>query len=128
MIITGNLSNIPKVDEYYAIVRSTKSNPLPSYILQIDKLSPSKELLFTYLKLRKDNNWNEFTFRSIYYPKFINQIYNDPDALQILNNLKSRDSEGLSVALLCYCHNYKLCHRSIIGNILITMGCNVLIR
>lgn len=107
-------------DEIWAIVRSLKSKS--SYLIQVPELSPSWDLFKTYLKLRDDGNWNKQTFETIYKPRFLSQITNDATASKKLTELMQKDREGKRIALMCFCTDPSLCHRSLVAQILANYG------
>lgn len=125
MITITNIRNAQKdaFDEIWAIVRSLKSKS--AYITQVPELSPSWSLFKTYLKLRDDGNWNEQTFETIYKPQFLSQIANDPAASKKLTELIQKDKAGKKIALVCFCTNPTLCHRSLIAQILTNCGVQI---
>lgn len=107
-------------DEIWAIVRSLKSKS--SYLIQVPELSPSWDLFKTYLTLKDDGNWNKQTFETIYKPKFLSQIMNDAAASKKLTELVQKDKENKRIALVCFCTDPSLCHRSLIAQILANYG------
>ena len=126
MIKTMSISRVryADFDEVWAIVRSMKH---PSdKIQQVASLSPDWNLFKKYLKLKEDGNWNANSFDSIYRPQFLSQMASDAEAHKALETLKSLDAQGKRIALVCFCPNKDLCHRSLIAQILQSMGCNVI--
>ena len=113
--------NVNDYDEVWFIVRSNKN------IRHIGKwvpaLSPSKELFFDYLSWKKTGKWNKDMFENVYRPRFIKEILNNEVALNNLNYLYAVGKEK-DICLVCYCKDERLCHRSIIKQILIDKGCN----
>lgn len=83
----------------------------------IPDLSPQSELFHKYLDL-KQRNWNEQTFQSVFVPTFINNLKCNPKGLEYLKLL---EQEGFNkhIELICFCDHEELCHRSIIGGILL---------
>ncbi len=110
-------------DSVWAIVRSFK-NPSKN-IIHVPTLSPNWDLFKKYLKLKEDGNWNDYTFSTIYEPEFRHQIDNDPEAQRLLDVLCRLDSEGKNIALVCFCPDWRLCHRKIIAEMLSKRGCQV---
>lgn len=125
MITITNIRNAQKdaFDEIWAIVRSLKSKS--AYITQVPELSPPWSLFKTYLKLRDDGNWNKQTFETIYKPQFLSQITNDPAASKKLTELIQKDKAGKKIALVCFCTDPALCHRSLIAQMLTNYGVKV---
>lgn len=125
MITITNIRNAQKdaFDEVWAIVRSLKSKS--AYITQVPELSPSWSLFKTYFKLIDDGNWNKQTFETIYKPQFLSQIANDPAASKKLTELIQKDKAGKKIALVCFCTDPTLCHRSLIAQMLTNYGVKV---
>lgn len=108
-----------KYSEVWAIVRSLKyANPR---IKHVPELSPSWGLFNMYLRLKEAGNWNEDTFRSMYVPQFLKEMKGKAQQ-QLLNELFSASK---SIALVCFCEEEELCHRSIIGGMLQGAGLDV---
>ena len=126
MIKTMSISRVryAEFDEVWAIVRSM-THPSDK-IRQVASLSPDWNLFKKYLKLKEDGNWNANSFDSIYRPQFLSQMASDAEAQKALETLKSLDAQGKHIALVCFCPNKDLCHRSLIAQILQSMGCNVI--
>ena len=124
MIRITNIRNIGlNYDEVWAIVRKMKGSS--SAIRQITGLSPSPDLFFKYRSLEKEGNWNADTFRSVYLPQFLKEIYESKEARFLLNQLYLRDKQERNVCLVCFCADETLCHRSIVAGLLQGVGCNV---
>lgn len=109
-----------KYDEVWAIVRSPKH--VPQGFIHVPELSPSWELFNKYLELKDKGNWNSDTFRVIYRPQFIAEMEKSREALYALNELIAKALDGKSIALVCFCKNASLCHRSIINEMLKSKG------
>ena len=118
MITITNIRNAKPADydEIWAIVRSLKSKS--AYLRQVPELSPSWDLFKKYLSLKEDGMWNENTFERIYRPTFLAQIAADPKAQNALEELIAMHNAGKRIALVCFCTDVNLCHRSIISDIL----------
>ena len=101
-------------DVIYAIVRSMKYKS--DKIIQVPELSPSRELFFEYLRLKKENNWNKDTFERIYVPQFLKEM-KEKTATDWLNKLYI-DSKQKRICLVCFCPSEELCHRKIIQGLL----------
>ena len=127
MVITGNIHSI-NPDRYFktfAIVRSMTYNPAPSRIIQMPELAPSSDLFFTYRKLVRDGNWNSRTYNEIYVPRFIHDIETNPRALKLLDSIARTSNNGKDIALVCFCGDPGLCHRSIVAKMLRDRGADV---
>ncbi len=124
MITIKAISNIQyeNYDEIWAIVRSLK-HPNP-HLKQVTELSPSWDLFKTFQELKQAGDWNQKTFQEIYVPRFLTQM-KGTEARNRLNQLYLRDKAGESLALVCFCPDETLCHRSIIAGLLQGCGCNV---
>lgn len=107
-------------DEIWAIVRSLKSKS--PYLIQVPELSPSWNLFKKYLALKEQNNWNENTFQTVYRPQFLTELAQDKQAQAKMEELISKHNAGKSIALVCFCTDPNLCHRSIISDILHAKG------
>lgn len=110
-------------DESYAIVRSMKSQS--DWLIQEPLLSPSKDLFFKYLSLKKAGKWDQQAFDSIYVPQFIRELKSNPAALKKLNELFGKSKEGRNIALCCFCPTEELCHRAIIAGLFQGVGADV---
>lgn len=119
-------------DKTFLIIRSTASlERHKSSVLQntehVPELSPSRELFWQQLDWQKTGNWNQETFDNTYRPAFINEIENNPTAAEWLDKITELDKNNAKIALLCFCPDENLCHRSIIGEMLRQRGCNVIL-
>lgn len=107
---------------------------------KVSVLSPSSKdgtgLFEDYLKLARHTGqvaykgkfytkWDEKAFTEMYVPRFLSEIASNPSAIKKLAELGKRDKAGENIKLLCYCDDESLCHRSIVGGILMGAGCNV---
>ena len=101
-------------DVVYAIVRSMKYKS--NKIIQVPELSPSKELFFEYLKLKKEKNWNKETFEKIYVPQFLKEM-KGKKATDWLNKIYIEGKQK-RICLVCFCPQEELCHRKIIKGLL----------
>lgn len=127
MICTTHFRNAdPRYfDEIWAI--KPKWSNMLTYITHVPELAPDTELIQTALRLRDDGNWNVHTFQTIYKPKFMQQMQR-PEAQKALDLLKELDAQGKKVCLFCYCNDKNLCHRSLVAELLVHMGCNVIMN
>ena len=122
MITITNIRNAKAsdFDEIWAIVRSLKNKS--GALTQVSELSPSWDLFKTYLSLKEQGAWNADTFAQIYRPRFLDQMARDPRAQARLDKLISKHQEGKHIALVCFCTDVSLCHRSIISEMLTARG------
>lgn len=127
MIFIGRINEVKpnEYDETYAIVRSMK-NPSP-WITQLPVLSPSKDLFVKYLALKKAGRWGTEAFEKIYLPRFLDEMRTET-ALDALNKLCRDSKAGKRIALVCFCTNETLCHRSIVAGILQGAGADVRLK
>ena len=125
MIDIANIKSVwpGNYDEVWAVVRSMKSNP--KHLRQVQDLSPSTALFHDYLNWKKAGKFDGAMFDKNYVPRFISELKMNPDARALLNKLYKMDKAGKRIALVCYCDNEWLCHRSILAGLLRGAGCKV---
>lgn len=111
-------------DQKWAIVRALKS-PIQGF-LHVPALSPNWDLFRTYRELAAAGQWDRQAFETIYTPRFLNQIAQDPAAQSFLDQLVRLDREGKTIALACFCKDKNLCHRSLVAQLLHERGCQVI--
>lgn len=117
-----------EIDEIWYIVRS-----IGKYEGSIDNkrtkwvydLSPQNELFYWHLSMKQTGKWSKQTFDSEFTKRFIGGIITSQSALDELNKLEELSKSGRKILLKCFCDNEVLCHRSIIGGMLIGVGCQV---
>lgn len=122
MIKIANIRELSTDKEnQWAIVRSLKSKS--PWMVQVSELSPSTGLFYRYLQLRDRGEWNMRTFRDVYIPWFIKDMkeYGGP----MLNRLYLMDKQGIDVTCACFCPDESMCHRILVGGLLMGAGCNV---
>lgn len=100
----------------YAIVRSLK-NPIRN-TQQLACLSPSRQLFWDYLDWKKKGFWNQDVFRTLYAPRFLRELKENPEAHQAIRMLLERDRNGETIRLACFCSDETLCHRILLAGIL----------
>ena len=93
-------------------------------VIQLPVLSPSSFLFFKYREMIKNWQWGPETFRSIYVPRFLEEMHSEP-AVYWLNRLWIEDRTGRTVLLACYCPDEAMCHRSIVAGLLQGAGADV---
>ena len=96
----------------YAIVRSMK-NPIAG-IEQLSILSPSTDLFWKYLDLKKAGKWNKESFDAIYTPAFLKQMEGTLEQSKCKELTERSKTED--IVLCCYCTD--LCHRFLVADIL----------
>ena len=128
MIVTENIRNANKgnYDQVWAIVRSLK-NPGRS-LVHVPELSPSLQLFWTYRRWVQNQTFNKDLFEQVYKPRFLAEMANSPDAQTKLDELVALDKAGKRIALVCFCADVNLCHRSLIAELLTERGVNVTMR
>ena len=127
MIYIGNMREVRKgaFDQTWAIVRSFKSSS--NWMTQVQTLSPSWDLFGKYQDLKKQGRWNNDTFKSIYVPQFLNEMKAQA-ARDKLNELYAAANSQQRIALVCFCPDERLCHRSIVAGLLQGVGADVRIK
>ena len=92
----------------------------------VSTLSPTWELFRRYRELADSGQWNAQSFAEIYVPEFIGEIYAyRKETFPLLRELWEKDKNGKHIALVCFCADETLCHRSILAGLLQGAGCNV---
>lgn len=125
MIRIDRISNVNPADFdiCYAIVRSMK-NPSKNF-QQLAALSPSWTLFKGYRNLVEAHQWNQGSFDRYYVPTFLQEM-KSPEARAELNRLYwASERDNQKIALVCFCTQESLCHRSIIGGMLQGAGAYV---
>lgn len=124
MIYIGNIREVDRgnFDQTWAIVRSLKSRA--DGITQVQVLSPSWNLFGKYQNLKKQGRWSADTFKGVYVPQFLREMKSEA-ACAKLNELYTASKAGQRIALLCFCPDERLCHRSIIAGLLQGVGAEV---
>ena len=59
-----------------------------------------------------------------YVPRFLQDLSENTEGLTLLRTLKAK-SQTKEIALACFCEDERMCHRSIIGGILMNMGADI---
>ena len=130
MIKLRSVSNVKpdEFDEVWIICRSVQklsrtllNNPK---VKHVPDLSPSKNLFFAYRNWVSQGVWNMSMWDTGYVPIFIEQMRNDEKAKAYLRQLAD-ESNSKNIALVCFCKDETMCHRSIIGGILYHMGASI---
>jgi uncharacterized protein YeaO (DUF488 family) len=106
--------------EIWYIVRSPKNLRFDENHKHVPELSPASQLFYSYLNAAKMGDWNAEWFAEHYVPNFLRQMKSDA-AQEKLSELVVR-SQSEDIALVCFCSDESLCHRSIVGGILYNMG------
>ena len=128
MIVTENMRNVRhgNYDQIWAIVRSLK-NPGKT-LIHVPELSPSLRLFWDYHYWAQRGIWNADAFENVYKPRFLAQIAEDPAAQAKLDELAAMDATGKHIALVCFCTDAQLCHRTLVAQILCDRGVQVVVH
>lgn len=89
-----------------------------------DELSPQPDLFRAYRERAKAGCWDRAAFDTFYVPQFLKDLSDNQVGLSLLQELK-KNSEDSEIALACFCEDESVCHRSIIGGILLNMGATI---
>lgn len=144
--------DLSKFDLKLQIVRYTNKGLLTNFI-HVPQLAPSerlfKQTMYKWKKfnltkyeinfLRKGNTGTWFDLYEIAFLKelgketkniyqdiyFLNETKERKDLIKAYERLKYHLDNGQNIIAICYCENYKKCHRYIIGKELIKEGYNV---
>lgn len=103
-----------KFDRVYAIVRRMPQ-PMKG-IIQLEELSPSQALFFKQRKLVTEGQWNRSYFDIYFSQLFLHELSNEY-AIRLLRQIAT-EAEKQDVALVCYCGDETMCHRSIVAGVL----------
>ena len=87
-------------------------------------ISHMNEGEFPRTLLKSINAWDKEHFDSTYVRPFL-RLMGTSQARQKLNELYIRDKRDERIALVCYCADENMCHRSIVAGLLQGAGCNV---
>ena len=123
-LYTGSFRSIKpeNYDEIWLIVRGLKAmpkNPLGN-IYHVPVLSPSQQLWYHYLDLKKAGKWDQASFMNDYAPKFLNEML-QPEPFAKLKELRER-TKTEAILCACYCPDEDLCHRRMVRMIQDTMS------
>ena len=88
------------------------------------ELSPQPDLFRAYRERAKSGCWDRTAFDTFYVPQFLNDLAKNQVGLSLLQELK-KNSADHEIALACFCEDESMCHRSIIGGILLNMGASI---
>ena len=82
------------------------------------KLAPSNDLLYSFKK--NLINWEQ------YYARYMKEVIYNPACVDALNTIYNHLKAGEDIALICYCTDESICHRSILGKYYKKLGVNVI--
>lgn len=92
-------------------------------VLHVPELAPSESLFKEYRKLVALSKWGKKSFEEYYVPQFLKDMERE-DSKKTLQVLLS-ESKKKNIVLACFCSEEELCHRCIVGGILLNMGCDI---
>ena len=130
MIYLGNVFeiDITEYDEVWVICRSVREidDLIRNHdnVFHVPELSPSQELFSWYRNQVHKDQWGIEAFRNYYVPVFLQMLREDSEGYGMLRKLVV-ESIYKDIALVCFCSDEKLCHRSIVGGVLLKMGANI---
>ena len=124
MIKVGNVSELNEYqyDENWLIVR--KPDEIPAFVKHEPLLSPSPELFRKYRKAFHAGLFNQEYFDQVYVPQFLKELAMNEKAMGISEVLVT-NSFHKDILLACYCEDESMCHRSIIGGVLLGMSADI---
>lgn len=108
----AKMKNIPNTETVAVIMRMPPFISKESNIIHIPQLSPKTKLLADY---KADNDWDNFK------EKFKDQMYNDPETMEYISFLL-KALEVNDVYLVCCEKDHNVCHRSLIGEYIESLG------
>ena len=120
------------------IVRYT-SKGLKTDFVHVPHLSPSeslfkktmyswKKLKFTKEEREKMRSGKTGTWFDLYEEEFINETNKRQDFKLAYKRIKEHLDKGNNIIAICYCKDKNKCHRSILANMLIAEGYNVVLK
>ena len=74
-----------KYEENWLIVR--KPDDLPDFVKHIPALSPSPDLFQKYREACQEKTFNQKFFYEVYVPQFVKELFENAEALTLLENL-----------------------------------------
>jgi hypothetical protein len=98
---------------------------LPKGWVHFNEATPSKDLLFKIKKLEKNKQWNKETFKTHYVPFYLKEVKQNPKAKEELKKIIETIRSGKNVYYACYCGDYTICHRSLVGEIIKRQGIDI---
>lgn len=108
----AKMREIPETEVGAIIMRMPPFIPKDSNIMHTPQLSPKTNILTEY---KKDNDWDKFK------EAFNNQMYSDRETMESINYLLEA-LEQIDIYLICCEKDYNVCHRSLIGKYVQSLG------
>lgn len=128
LIVAGSIDEMFRVKdpmvECLAIVHSCKPGEIPINARQVAQLAPSDELFHDYRYAMKNGLFTDEWFKSVYVLRFLRDISKNEEAKRLLRNLCMK-SYNHDIFIGCFCENPRLCHRTIVANLLMGLGANI---
>lgn len=121
MITLASVRSVKNFEgEVWYIVRSPGKLVFDEKHKHVPELSPSSRLFSAYLNAKKMGLFDSEWFAEHYVPMFLTQMKSDIAREKLEELVRRSDSED--IALVCFCENESLCHRSIVGGICYNMN------
>lgn len=133
--------NLDLYEKKLIIVRSlkddVKANLSEKGIVHVPQLSPSPALFsdyynrwkngtsFTTKELETMRNGVTHTWWDLYTERFLDEIRTRNDMRSCLRRTQELLDKGVNVLYICFCPDFKRCHRSILGYIFANKGYDV---
>ena len=130
MIYLGNVleADPVKYDEVWVICRSVEeiSDFIEEHdhVFHVPQLAPSKELFIWYRKEFHEGRWGKEAFLKHYVPAFL-EMFSEGSEGQLFLEKLAREGKEKDILLVCFCQDEKLCHRSIVGGLLLNMQADI---
>ena len=127
MIYLGNVNEIDPsyYDEVWVICRKVEDCQEliegNDNVFHMPGLAPSQELFSWYRGRLHNGTWDENAFQDHYIPEFLEMFRKGSEACRLMKQL-TEESRSKEIVLVCFCVDETLCHRSIVGGILMKMG------
>lgn len=126
MVTIGRVGEFKVTDYDYVcyITRSVRNQIAGTYVIK--DLSPSPELFNLYLTWKRQGRWNRQMFLDEYLWRFTRDMEQGNGGIGVKKMRQIAElSKYKNIALMCFCEDEFMCHRSIVGQWLIEMGAEV---
>lgn len=110
------------------IVRSIGNTRLDESESNMIELSPDQRLFRKFINYRTKYGFHQSEFDSWYLDDFLQSAVRNPEFVKDIDKLVDKSLNqlpGEDAALICFCPNEIMCHRSIIGGILKGVGAEI---
>lgn len=122
-VFTASVSQMkeiqPNCEEIWLITRAGADIP---NTIRVRGLAPGPELYKDFIEKWKDSDPKEW------WPKYQERFMEElklPEKRMALRKLWRLLLEGKNIGLLCFCSDYRYCHRTIVGEVLSKEGAQV---